>query len=155
MSNEFWKYSLSTYEIEGLAQAALSVQDEMGLDINLILYASWLASCGLMLTTIHLEGLDSHIGRWQHEVVIPLRAIRRQLKSFSDVDLLRDRVKDIELESEKHQQQVMWEYFNTSEPLMSAGETGQKNLAMLIPAGTKVTAAWSRLVVTLCNVLPA
>jgi uncharacterized protein (TIGR02444 family) len=50
MSNEFWEFSLATYKTDGVAEAALAVQDQMGLDINLILYASWLASQGLKLT---------------------------------------------------------------------------------------------------------
>lgn len=155
MSNEFWEYSLSTYEVDGVAHAALAVQDEMGLDINLILYASWLASRGLKLTNSHLAGLNAHIGRWQREVVIPLRAVRRELRGIADADLLRDAVKAIELDSEKHQQLMMWEYFNRSEPLMSADETGQKNLAMLIPPRTKDAASWSLLVAALCNVMQA
>ena len=155
MSNDFWEFSLATYETGGVAQAALLVQDEMGLDINLILYASWLESLGLTLTRNHLAELESRIERWQREVVIPLRAVRRQLKGISDVDVLRDRVKGIELDCEKHQQHMMWEYFNTSEPLIPVGETGQQNLAMLIPPGTKETASWGLLVDALSNATQA
>ncbi len=142
MSNDFWEFSLTTYEAEGVAEAALAVQDQLGLDINLILYASWLASLGLKLTSGHLAGLESCIGRWRREVVIPLRAVRRELKGIADVAVLRDQVKDIELSCEKRQQKMMWEYFNTAEPLGREGEILHESLILLVTPEMAETASW-------------
>ena len=40
MTNEFWDFSLATYAEEGVAQSLLAMQDELGLDVNVLLYAS-------------------------------------------------------------------------------------------------------------------
>lgn len=149
MSNEFWEFSLATYKVDGVAEAALAVQDQLGLDINLILYASWLASLGLKLTGEHLVGLESRIGRWQGEVVIPLRAVRRELKGITDVGLLLDQVKDIELSCEKRQQHMMWEYFNATEALKTEGETLHENLNLLLAPEMAEKASWCLLEVEL------
>ena len=151
MSNEFWEFSLATYKTDGVAEAALAVQDQMGLDINLILYASWLASQGLKLTGGHLVGLESRVGRWQREVVIPLRAVRRELKGIADVELLRDQVKDIELSCEKRQQQMMWEYFSAAEALEAEGETLHENLILLLAPEMAEKASWCLLEVELLS----
>lgn len=151
MSNDFWEFSLTTYEAEGVAESALAVQDQMSLDINLILYASWLASLGLKLTNGHLAGLKPLIERWQREVVIPLRGVRRGLKSVSNVSVLRDQVKAIELSCEKRQQEMMWEYFNTADPLMAQRDTLRENLVLLLSPEMAPTPSWALLEDKLCR----
>ena len=47
MTNEFWAFSLATYAIDGVAENLLAVQDTLDLDVNVLLYATWLASCDL------------------------------------------------------------------------------------------------------------
>lgn len=142
MSNEFWEFSVATYAADGVAESALAVQVQMGLDINLILYASWLASLGMKLTSGHLTELKSLIGRWQQEVVIPLRAVRLELKGISNVTVLRDQVKAIELSCEKHQQEMMWDYFNTAAPLVTEGDTLRENLVLLLSPEMTPTPSW-------------
>ncbi|MFK8048677.1 MAG: TIGR02444 family protein [Halioglobus sp.] len=143
MSNEFWEFSLATYATDGVSDSALAVQDEMGLDINLILYATWLASLELKLTGEHLAGLQHLTERWQQEVVIPLRGVRTRLKSDPSAAELRNQVKAIELSSERHQQELMWSYFNAADPLPSGVHSLGENLAMLLSPGATPAPSWA------------
>jgi len=143
MSNEFWEFSLATYATEGVSDSALAVQDQMGLDINLILYASWLASLELKLTGEHLAGLRHRTERWQKEVVIPLREVRTRLRNDPSAAELRHQVKAIELSSEKHQQELMWSYFNAADSLPRGVQSLGENLALLLPPGAIPTPSWA------------
>jgi len=156
MSNRFWEFSLSTYAADGVASAALAVQEELGVDINIILYASWLAELGLKLTYTHAQGLESHIARWRKEVVIPLRAARRAVRADLGSGVLYDELKAVELNCEKHQQQMMWEYFQVakvSEPLMPASDVLGDNLDLIGAIDAPKSASWKLLKTTIFNAL--
>ena len=117
MSNPFWDYSLFVYDAPGVAAACLSAQDDWGLDVNVVLYAGWLASMGRELTAEHLEGVDGAVVGWRIRAVEPLRRLRRDLKTLPGADELRQQVKALELSAERRQQDVMWRYFNAAPPL--------------------------------------
>jgi hypothetical protein len=50
MNNPLWVFSLQRYQQPGVAQACLEAQDRCGADVNLLLYAAWLASHGQALS---------------------------------------------------------------------------------------------------------
>ena len=53
--NVFWTYSLAVYRRKEVAQCCLALQDDAGVDVNLLLYAGWLAGKGQRLDSYHLE----------------------------------------------------------------------------------------------------
>jgi uncharacterized protein (TIGR02444 family) len=132
MGNELWSFSLTLYAAEGVEAGALAVQDEMGLDVNMILYASWLASRDQKLTPAHLAGLDKAIGQWRQRVVIPLREQRRQLANYPEAAVLREGIKALELQSERHQQDVMWNYYTSAAALPVVDQPLRDNLKLLL-----------------------
>jgi uncharacterized protein (TIGR02444 family) len=99
-----WRFSLAFYEIPGVAQALIALQDRDGLDVNLILFALWLGlSRRSRLDSDRLAAADRAICGIRSEVVEPLRALRRRLRLHPDADVqkLRDGVKGLELAAEK------------------------------------------------------
>ena len=68
MSSPFWEFSLAHYELDDVPQACLALQDEFGLDVNLLLYAAWLAGMDRCLTLEHLKGMDATIAPWRTRV---------------------------------------------------------------------------------------
>ncbi len=82
MSNPFWDYSLATYSLDGVASTCLALQDTIGLDVNLLLYAAWLARMDQRLSGEHLAGVEAEIVDWRERVIKPLRALRRQLQDY-------------------------------------------------------------------------
>jgi uncharacterized protein (TIGR02444 family) len=75
----FWDYSLALYTREGVAEACLELQRRHGLDVDLLLFACWLGSRGIVLDPAAAEQAREAVLAWQLEVVRPLRALRRRL----------------------------------------------------------------------------
>ena len=42
----FWDYSLRTYACEGVAAACLAFQDRFRIDVNILLFCSWIGHSG-------------------------------------------------------------------------------------------------------------
>ncbi|AWY41861.1 TIGR02444 family protein [Pseudomonas putida] len=105
MSSDLWSFSLSLYARPGVEQACLQLQST-GVNVCLLLCAAWLGQRGVGCNEQRLQQLRSVVKPWDADVVQPLRALRTQWKSVatSDEDLraLREKVKALELEAERH-----------------------------------------------------
>jgi uncharacterized protein (TIGR02444 family) len=104
---EFWRFSLAFYARPGVEKALLLLQDERGIDVDLVLYALWLGACGRgRLDRERLEQAEERVSRLREEVVTPLRALRRRLRAGREPDLhsLYEGVKRLELAAEKVEQ---------------------------------------------------
>lgn len=105
--NPFWRFSLETYAKPGVAPACLALQDQSDLDVNLLLFCCWAARCGRALSQGDLERLEQVSSPWRRNVVVPLRELRRWLKSReteAQVASFRAGIKRQELEAERLQQ---------------------------------------------------
>ncbi|MGH7015147.1 MAG: TIGR02444 family protein [Stellaceae bacterium] len=105
-AGEFWKFSLAFYALPGVAPACLVLQNRRGLGVNLALYCCWLGISGRgRIDAAQLDAADELIAPWRRDVIEPLRAALRGLKSFAatdpDANALHERVKALELESER------------------------------------------------------
>jgi uncharacterized protein (TIGR02444 family) len=106
----FWRFSLRFYALPEVAPACLALQDEAGVDVNLLLFLLFLADGGRAVTRDEVARLDEAIATWRAEVVEPLRALRRRLKtSVGNIppgisEGLRNMVKKVELEAERLEQ---------------------------------------------------
>jgi uncharacterized protein (TIGR02444 family) len=106
----FWRFSLRFYALPGVAAACLALQDEAGADVNLLLFLLFLADGGRAVSGDDVARLDASIAPWRSEVVEPLRALRRRLKTGIGAvppalsEGLRTMVKKVELEAERLEQ---------------------------------------------------
>lgn len=81
------------------------LQDRFGLDVNLLLFAARVGVAG-HLTVDMLELASERVAQWHSEIVRPLRAVRRRLKSgpapapSPATTALREQLKDLEIRSE-------------------------------------------------------
>jgi uncharacterized protein (TIGR02444 family) len=133
----FWRFSLDFYRLPGVEQALLTLQDRAGHDVNLILYALWLGWSGRgLLGDRELAAARRAAGPIRRGIVMPLRALRRRLRSDPDpaVQSLRERVKALELEAERIAQSRL---AALAAPPLSAGAAArraaaQANLARLL-----------------------
>lgn len=80
-ANPFWEFSLSLYGQTGVAEACLRLQDRDAADVNLLLYCCWAATQGRTLSPADQSRLESAIADWTRNVIWPLRACRRWLKT--------------------------------------------------------------------------
>src|SRR3954449_13136311 len=77
----FWRFSLQFYRQPGVADACIALQEESGVDVNLLLFLLWHATRRRGFTPTQVAVLEQRIGAWRETTVVPLRAVRRALKS--------------------------------------------------------------------------
>ena len=101
--SEFWNFSLSVYGEAGVASACLYLQDERGLDVNLLLFCGWLGVTGRgALDGQTWQELAQWTRDWDDHVVVPLRRVRLSLKTEEQrlVETLRAKVGACEIDAE-------------------------------------------------------
>jgi uncharacterized protein (TIGR02444 family) len=109
----FWRFSLGFYRRPGVADACIALQEEAGVDVNLLLFLLWHATLRRQLSCEEVKGLDQYVAPWRNVTVIPLRGVRRALKSPpalvppATAEAFRTRIKAVELEAERLQQEAM------------------------------------------------
>jgi uncharacterized protein (TIGR02444 family) len=111
----FWRFSLRFYRAPDVAASCIALQDEAGVDVNLLFFLLWNATLARVLPQAEIAALDRRIGEWRNAAVIPLRELRRALKNPPAAvtppvaEAFRTRIKAVELEAERLQQQAMYE----------------------------------------------
>jgi uncharacterized protein (TIGR02444 family) len=112
-ADAFWNFSLSLYGEPGVASALVGLQDRLGLDVNMLLYACWVGCEGRSLSPADLEAVEAAVEPWQAELVRPLRGLRRRLKAgfaglpTDRVEAYRKQLNDLEIEAEHIAQEAM------------------------------------------------
>ncbi len=101
---DFWSFATAVYKLDGVAETCLALQDKHGVDVVMLLFCLWTAlgrgGCdqGLLSRTADFSR------DWNLQVVQPLRAARRWLKTTEgDYGELREAIKADELAAEKCQ----------------------------------------------------
>ena len=119
-----WRLSLQLYRQPGVADSCIQLQDEAGVDVNILFFLLWLAQQRRAFTAGEVEWIESKAGPWRDATVIPLRNVRRALKmppaliAGPNAELFRTKIKAIELEAERLQQEALYELV----PALPAGE---------------------------------
>jgi uncharacterized protein (TIGR02444 family) len=133
----FWRFSLRLYRLPGVAEACITLQEESGADVNLLLFLLWHGVQQRRVPAAEVARLDQNIAAWRERAVIPLRAIRRALKSpqglveAGTAEAFRTRIKAVELEAERLQQEALYELVRVSllgEPAPSVDEAARANV---------------------------
>ena len=108
-----WDFVLAFYRQEGVSEAAIALQDSVGIDVNMVLFLMWMASQKRALDAAAVKSVSEKSHPWQRHVVVPIREIRRMLKT--DAPLVetetalayRKKVQALELEGEQLQLTAM------------------------------------------------
>ena len=113
--NEFWRFSLLTYGQSEVAQECLALQETLDVNINLLLFCAWVGAQGIMLSGENIGAASKAVAAWDETVVHPLREVRKHIKSLSvgELEDFRSRLKDIELEAEKIEQAILFNYWKS------------------------------------------
>jgi uncharacterized protein (TIGR02444 family) len=118
----FWRFSLHFYRQSGVSDACIALQDDCGVDVNLLLFLFWLADDGQLLSADEVRKLDDKVRDWRNLTIIPIRDARRKLKGAQTLvdpgkqEAFRNKVKAIELDAERLQQEALYA-FTQSGPL--------------------------------------
>lgn len=133
----FWQFSVAFYRTPGVSEACLELQDRCAVDVNVLLFLLWMAAERRRVTVDQVRGLIDKLKRWQTAVITPLRMLRRMLKIDAPLvepaaaEFFRVRVKALELEAERLQQEAMYKLAGGSafEIAESVQQAARSNMA--------------------------
>jgi uncharacterized protein (TIGR02444 family) len=137
-ASPFWRFSLRFYRQPQVADACITLQEEAGIDVNLLLFLLWHATLGRQLSETEVAALEVRVGPWRQMTVVPLRAVRRALKSAPALiagptaEAFRTKIKGVELEAERLQQEAMYELARSAplgRAVASPAEAARANIA--------------------------
>jgi uncharacterized protein (TIGR02444 family) len=116
----FWQFSIKFYAVPGVADACIALQDQARVDVNILFFLLWNATQGRTYKKADIAEIERLIGAWRDMTVVPIRAVRRALKSPPEVmepaaaESLRTRIKAVELEAERLQQEALYQLAQSS-----------------------------------------
>jgi uncharacterized protein (TIGR02444 family) len=99
-----------------VSEVCLSLQNDQGADVNMLLYCCWVGAAVGAFDDELFSRASGYSARWAENVVIPLREARSWMKHTGctaeptpteDCMQLREQVKSVEFAAEKMQQQVL------------------------------------------------
>lgn len=102
-----WDWSLRAWRAPGVEAACLDLQDAQGQNIPLLLWAAWTAATGRALAADDIEAACDTARVWHETVVVPLRGVRRALKTRipdledDDREAVRAQVQAVEIDAER------------------------------------------------------
>jgi uncharacterized protein (TIGR02444 family) len=135
----FWRFSVKFYAVPGVADACIELQDQARVDVNILFFLLWSATQNRALNATEVAEVERTIGGWRDMAVIPIRNVRRALKSPPPVmppdvaEGFRTRIKAVELEAERLQQEALYD-------IAQSGRYGQSVASPLEAAGISVSA---------------
>src|SRR3954453_4467046 len=77
----FWQFSIKFYAVPGVADACIALQDHAKVDVNILFYLLWKATQGRAFNAADIAEIERRIGPWREIAVVPIRNVRRALKS--------------------------------------------------------------------------
>ncbi len=115
-AESFWDFSVGTYRMPGVPESCLSLQNDYGADVNMLLYCAWIAATIGPFDDELFERASAFSARWAEQVVIPLRKSRTWLKQegcesepvpTDSCMEFREQIKAVEFAAEKMQQDAL------------------------------------------------
>ena len=116
----FWTFSLRLYGQPGVPPACIQLQEKSGVDVNVLLFCLFAAKSGRALDVGDVRKIIAAVDPWKAGAVMPIRAARvflREPPPVVDADAaaaLRQRIKAVELEAERLQQEGLYRTFPTA-----------------------------------------
>ncbi len=110
LENPFWQYSLKLYTRDGVESLCLHLQEGYGVNVNVLLWACWLAERRAVLDEAKLQQGLTLLAPFQRGYVEPLREMRNTL-ALPIQQVLRKKILAAELEAEKVVQKALYDYF--------------------------------------------
>jgi uncharacterized protein (TIGR02444 family) len=110
-----------------VAPACIELQDQAKVDVNVLFFLLWNATEKRALSAVDVAEVERSIGAWRDMTVVPIRNVRRALKSPPPVmaadtaEGFRTRIKAVELEAERLQQEALYDMAQSGRLGQSAG----------------------------------
>jgi uncharacterized protein (TIGR02444 family) len=119
LDNAFWRFSLAVYGRPGVPETLVGLQDALSVDVNVLLFSVYTAlHRSEAVTTEDVARWEDAVRAWRDSSVIPLRVIRRRLKTAPDSvspgwrHAVRAKVAEAELAAERIEQALLFSLFS-------------------------------------------
>ena len=100
----FWDFSIALYRSQGIKAACLALQDESGLDVNMLLYCCWAGQGGHRFSHEEMRRLHALSSSWQGNVMRAMRQLRQRIGQEPDAEGCYAAAKSLELQLERVEQ---------------------------------------------------
>lgn len=110
VDNALWQYTLLVYSQPKVQSLCISLQDEHGADVNILLCACWLAKRGVVWTPKQVADMVAHSQKFRSEYLLDTRALRRKLKGVAPANVYQE-AQRFEMAMERWQQDEMYSYW--------------------------------------------
>jgi uncharacterized protein (TIGR02444 family) len=133
--NPFWNFSLEIYARPGVSEACLALQDEIGADVNLVLFCLWLARQGRILDDAAARDCIAVTHPWQARMVAPIRALRQACRYDAMLapealrESLRQELARVELHAERVEHELLLAVDTSPAAARGASATAEGNIA--------------------------
>lgn len=139
----FRDFSFAVYTAPAVEEECLSLQDDHGVDVNMLLFCAYAAVvAGVVLSAQDLADIDQEVAALRDGVIAPLRTCRRALKHgiarlypehVIEAQKLRARVKELELAAEYLEQDSLTAWLSASgRSATGAPVSLQENIGLLL-----------------------
>lgn len=108
----FWRFSVRIYSQTHVKNSMLTLQNERGLNVNVLLFCIWYGSTDQgRLSKLQFRNLLNTIQHWHDQIVVPLRRTRQRLKSVDSNGWqdIRQEIGQHEIVAEQIEQLIMLE----------------------------------------------
>ncbi|MBY6058598.1 TIGR02444 family protein [Leisingera daeponensis] len=123
LEGPIWKFALDFYRRPGVSEACLTLQEDANVDVVELIVVLFSAQViGRDLSSDEVTDMRVKMLNWREMTVLPLRQVRRTLKPYCpgfpqhEKELLRSKVKSIELFSEQIQLAMAYQWLTNSAP---------------------------------------
>lgn len=124
------------------------LQDQLDVDVNIVLCAAYIGSVRRQaVTSVDLAAARTRVDDWHRDVVRPLRAVRRLLKTGPSpapdphTDTVRKQVAKAELEAEFVELEVLGDWASIAERAPGAGSPAERAMTAMEVAVRSYSAA--------------
>lgn len=129
--NPLWEFALTFYARPGVQQTLLSLQNDAGMDVLLLLTALWLGKQQCLLPDSLAEAGDYF--RWREQVILPIRQARSHLNAEplrSQQAVLRKQLLQSELQAEQEGVRLIFTWLQ-QQALTEQADCSAVNLTLL------------------------
>ncbi|MGI9294260.1 MAG: TIGR02444 family protein [Pseudomonadales bacterium] len=82
LAQQYWQYSLRHYASPAIADLCLSLQDNYGINVNLLLFAGFLSQCRYTLPAAKQPLLMTRVRTFDQRYLRRIRRLRRRVKTL-------------------------------------------------------------------------
>tara|TARA_R110002049_G_scaffold43726_2_gene128633 strand:+ start:938 stop:1462 length:525 start_codon:yes stop_codon:yes gene_type:complete len=110
LDNPFWQFSLKQWQNKALQQQLLSLQNNQGYRVNLLLISMWL-SFEYKDIRPHLNNLITKSSEWHEQIVTPIRQARQAIPAPQPQQSLslKSQLQACELQAEQIEQAILYQ----------------------------------------------